>query len=291
MAFLWSPTQLAAIAAATFLTYIVISTTYHWYRLRKVPGPFFARISSLYTASITATGQDALVYRELANEYGHLILVGPNLVLTDDLEALRRISGVRSNYVKDGFYKGTIRHPEYDSMFTTMNNAEHDMIKAQLAGPYGGRETLAMEPIVDDLTNLLLQYLRGMCAGTPELSKVVDLAVIVNYFTMDVITRVAFGHEFGFLRTQSDVYGLLAANRAALRKYVMPLTVPWLRDIIRSKRFQRLLGPKPTDTTGVGVVLRYVVINCTGSVRIQADTAIQHSRRSHKPTFRARCTG
>ena len=267
MAFSWSPAQLAAAAAATLFTYFIVSTAYYWYRLRHVPGPFFAGLSSLWTGSVTATGQDAVFYDDLAKKYGHLIRIGPNLVLTSDLETLRRISGVRSSYGKDGFYRGNVKHPDHDNMFSTMNMPEHDKLKAQLAGPYGGRETLAMEPIVDDLIRTLTRYFRDKCANTPDRTAVLDLATIVNYLTMDVITRVAFGNELGFLRSDSDVHSLLAANRRILRTYMLPMTIPWLRDLLTSRLFIKLLGPKPTDKTGIGIAMQYVVPDYhTGSV-------------------------
>ncbi|KUI71671.1 Pisatin demethylase [Cytospora mali] len=251
----WSPTHIATVSAVAIFTYFVASTAYSWYRLRKVPGPFLAGITSLWTASVTSSGRDALIYQELAEKFGHLIRVGPNLLLTDDPETLRRMSGARSTYGKDGFYFASIKHPDHDTMFSTMNNSEHDRLKAQLAGPYGGRETLAMEPIVDTFMELAVQYFRDRCAKDPEATTVVNLAHVVNYLTLDIITRVAFGKELGFLQNDTDMYGLLAADRLALKTYTIPISVPWLRDITTSRWFLKLLGPKPTDKTGLGVAI------------------------------------
>lgn len=44
-------------------------------------------------------------------------------------------------------YHASIRHPDFNNMFTTSSVAEHDRIKAQLMGPYSGREATAMEPV------------------------------------------------------------------------------------------------------------------------------------------------
>ncbi|ROW15878.1 hypothetical protein VPNG_02637 [Cytospora leucostoma] len=206
--------------------------------------------------SVTATGQEAWVYKNLAKKYGHLIRVGPNLVLTDDPDVLRRIGGARSTYGKDGFYGSTIKHPDHENMFSTIDVPEHDKVKAKLAGAYGGRETLALEPIVDNFMTVLVQYLRTKCAQDPDLNTVVELASVINYFTMDVITRVAFGREFGFLERDTDAHGILAANRVALRTNAIPIAVPWLRDITTSRWFLKAFGPKPTDKTGLGVAIR-----------------------------------
>lgn len=43
-------------------------------------------------------------------------------------------------------YKASLKHTEFDNMFTTVNVAKHDEIKAKLLGPYSGRELEGMEP-------------------------------------------------------------------------------------------------------------------------------------------------
>ncbi|KAK2603267.1 hypothetical protein N8I77_009738 [Diaporthe amygdali] len=98
-------------------------------------------------------------------------------------------------------------------MFSTIDTSTHDAIKAKLAGPYGGRETSAMEPIVDVMVKSFTQHLRDQTSRGPAQTCVVNFAHVVMYFTMDVITRVSFGRELGFLRTGSDVFGLMEAAR------------------------------------------------------------------------------
>lgn len=248
--------MVAAVATA-FFTYYVVSTAYSWYRLRKVPGPFLAGLSYLWTLSVAASGKDAWIYDELAKKYGHLIRAGPGLILTDDPNVLRRISGVRSTYAKDAFYHASLKHPDHDTMFSMLNIPEHDKRKAQLADSFGKHVTLGMEPIVDDLINVLTQYLRDKCAKGPEATTVVNFAFVVNSFTMDVITRIAFGQELGFLQSDTDVHGLLAAVRASLRTVNIPLSIPWVRDITTSRWFLRCFGPRSTDKKGLGVVIGY----------------------------------
>lgn len=246
---------LGILAAALFIYYLT-STVYSWSRLRNVPGPFFAGISSLWEISTTATGQEAWLYNDLAKKYGHLVRISPNTILTDDPDVLRRMCGARGQYAKDDFYSGSFKHPDHDTMFSTMDMPTHDAIKAKLAGPYGGRETLAMEPIVDHILRALNQHIRDDVSLGPGRAAVVNFAEIANFFTMDVITRVAFGRELGFLRTHSDVHGLMAALRAAMRMYTIPMNVPWLRSITTSKHFLKAFGPKSTDKEGPGVLIR-----------------------------------
>lgn len=169
------------------------------------------------------------------------------------------MSRARSPYGKDSFYASSLKHPDHDNMFSTLDVAAHDRIKAKLLGPYSGRETDAMEPIVDGFLVLLVQYLRDKTregAGSNSPGTVVDLAPLSAYFTMDIITRVAFGKELGFLRSDSDVYDLLKQTGAAVKFLAVPLGVPWLRKIILSRPFMDRFGPKATDKKGFGAILK-----------------------------------
>lgn len=118
-----------------------------------------------------------------------------------------------------------------------------------------------MEPIVDKLLNTLVQHFRTKIAsaeGSGNLP-VVNLDIVVNYFTMDVITRIAFGRELGCLESDSDVHRALGTMSAALKRYTIPLSIPWLRDITTGRLFIKFFGPKPTDKTGLGVMMGYLL--------------------------------
>lgn len=251
-------------ALAVLVGYYLATTLYQWHRLRKVPGPFLAGFSDLWLLSTVWTGDQTGIYSDLAKKYGGgggLVRVGPNDLITDDLEILKRMSRARSPYGKDTFYRFTVRHPDHDNMFSTLDLAAHDRIKAKLAGPYGGRETVAMEPIVDELVEALIRHVREKARlgqdddddGREPVT--VDLAPISTYFTMDVITRVAFGKELGFLRTDSDVSGVLAELTKAVRGLAAPLAAPSLRAVMDTRVFQKLFGPKSTDSGGMGFLL------------------------------------
>lgn len=253
--FTWPTTKTVVFFVSAWAVYFLLSAIYTWSRLRKVPGPFFAGFSYWWTLSTVLSGREPWIYADLARKYGHLIRVGPRLLLTDDPDVLRKMSGIRSSYDKDASYLGAIRHPDYHTMFSTLDASGHDAIKAQLASAYGGRETLGMEPIVDDMVNALLRNLRNKTSSGAGLSTIINLATVISYFTLDTITRINFGKAMGFLDTDTDVGGLFAGTRSALKTFTIPLQTPWLRRIFMSKWFFKTLGPKPTDKSGFGVVM------------------------------------
>lgn len=116
-----------------------------------------------------------------------------------------------------------------------------------------------MEPIVDEILKSLVQHIQkhALPGSDKEGQAFLDLTTLANYFTVDVITRIAFGREFGCLESNSDVHGLLAAMDAAMKAYTIPISIPWLRDLTTSETFMKLFGPKMTDESGVGTMMRY----------------------------------
>jgi hypothetical protein len=269
---MWPTTNLVVFFLSAAAVYFLFSAIYTWSRLRKVPGPFFAAFSYWWALSTVTSGQEPWIYTALSRKYGHLVRVGPRLLLTDDPDVLRRMSGIRSAYNKDASYLGAIRHPDYHTMFSTLDASSHDAIKAKLANPYGGRETLGMEPIVDDMVNALLQNLRDKTSQGAGQSTVINFATIVSYFTLDTITRITFGKAMGFLETDTDVGGLFAGSRSALKTFTIPMQTPWLRRITLSKWFLKTLGPKPTDKEGFGVVMGWVRAAVSARKAFEADT-------------------
>lgn len=258
-----SQTPLWVALPGLLLAYLTLSSLATWYPLRHIPGPPLARISYLWLLRTTASGRAALTYRDLAHKYGPLVRIGPNHLLTSDPAVLRRMSAARSAYGKDPEYSATIRHPDHHSMISTLDVKKHDAIKAKLAGPYGGRETSAMEPVVDEILGQLVAHMqRKVNAGGEGKPTVLDFNTVSNYFTMDTFTRIAFGEEMGFLATDSDVHGLIAAIVRAMYVATIPLSVPWFRDITTSRLFMKVLGPSPKDKTGLGAMVRYVKLCC-----------------------------
>lgn len=100
---------------------------------------------------------------------------------------------------------------------------------------------------MDTFVALLVEQLRSRIntgSGTSRPHAVVDLARFSVYFTMDVITRLAFGQELGFLASDSDRHGLLSNLRTAVRVLWLPLVDSNVRAVTTSSVFLSMLGKK-----------------------------------------------
>ncbi|KAF3019341.1 hypothetical protein E8E14_010372 [Neopestalotiopsis sp. 37M] len=164
------------------------------------------------------------------------------------------MAGARSEYGRDSWYKGGRFNPYHDSVFTLTNQADHKERKTKIVGAFVGREAPLIETGVNEQVLSLLKVIRDnhLCSPGTNQNKVLDFAPLSNYFTMDAISKVAFGQEFGFLKANDDLYGLLREVRENWPRLAMALDVPYFRDLIFSPAFLSRFGAKETDEKGMG---------------------------------------
>ncbi|KAI1487754.1 BcABA1, cytochrome P450 monooxygenase [Biscogniauxia mediterranea] len=263
----WTPGTLGLLAGGLLVVYFLASSFYSWYRLRHIPGPFLASISYLWLARVAKGGKQFWVYRDMYQKYGPLVRVGPNEISSDDPEIIRHMSAARSTWARDPWYLAARFDPYHDNVFTMLDAGVHDRFKAKIAGAYGGRETPELEPGIDDQIVSLLALLRrkyishdgpGPASADGSSDKgyrPVEFAELSSYFSMDVITRAAFGEEFGYLKTDSDIYGFLAGVRETWPDLAVALDLPALRKVLFSRSYLKIFGPRPTDKSGLGKLM------------------------------------
>lgn len=238
--------------------YFLASTLYQWHRLRHIPGPSLASFSYLWLIHSDWTGKQYDIHKVLGEQYGPLVRIGPNEVSTDDPETIRRMSSAKSAYPRSGWYDGARFHPENDSIFTMVNPVLHDKQKAKASHGYSGRETPGLESAIDDQVANLISLIRRKYCARPDRRRVapLDLAKVMSLLALDIISRIALGKEFGCLVADEDVVGFFH-----VLDHFMPIMnvlgdVPWARNIVFSPFCIKLIGPKPTDRSGVGLMMK-----------------------------------
>ncbi|ORY57504.1 cytochrome P450 [Pseudomassariella vexata] len=187
-------------------------------------------------------------YREFPEKYGPLVRIGSNTIITDDPVIIRKLGAPRETHKRGSWYKGARLNPYNDHMLSILETKTHDERKAKSAGAYSGRETPWLEASVDE------QYLPST-ESAKRLHLPLDFAQLSAYFTMDVISKLAFGEQFGCLRTDSDYTGFITSVRSTLPRIGMLTDHPWLRAIFFSRLFLKYFGPKISDPTGVGKMM------------------------------------
>ncbi|KAJ4386000.1 Cytochrome P450 monooxygenase aba1 [Gnomoniopsis smithogilvyi] len=243
--------------SALALCYLVTAIS-RWWRLRHIPGPFIAKFSYFWLGKTTHSGKQYYVHRELHKKYGPLVRIAPNYVITDEPHIIKSISSARSGYHRDDWYTTGRFNPWRDNLFSRTDPAIHSKAKLRLAGSYNGRETTNLESNVDEQVQSLISLMRSkyaVSARSPS-RPLLDLGPTSNYFTLDVITKVAFGQHFGYMNEEKDLYNFMRLVRELWPRMSVSADVPWIRRILFSKPFLSLFGPKTTDKEGFGALMR-----------------------------------
>lgn len=249
-----NPASVLTIFAFLAISWYITSAVYSWCRLRHVPGPFLASFSYLWLGRLAFGGRQREGYMLAARKYGSLVRVGPNELLTNDPEVVKRMSSTKSQYWRSKWYTGFQFNPYHPVMFIMTDPAAHDKIKAQLMPGYSGRDISSVESDVDTQVNNFITLIRKKYITSPGVGgfRPLDLARVIPLFTLDVITKLALGQEFRCLETDSDRYQFYKTTEEDLPWLSLVTEVSWMRDIVYSTLGLKLLGPKETDLKGFG---------------------------------------
>ncbi|EME40284.1 hypothetical protein DOTSEDRAFT_91489 [Dothistroma septosporum NZE10] len=252
--------SVAWLAAALFILYHTITAFYTWRRLASIPAPsWIAHISNLWVARVTYSGRQYWVHRDLHKKHGPLVRVGPNSIVTNDPNVIRKITGVNEGWHRDSYYKTGKFNPYHDNLFSRLSPKEHTWAKSRTIAAYSGRETPDLEIGVNELVKTLLEKIENGYANhadaLPTLP-LMNLGKTSNYFTIDVITRLAFGEAFGYLSEEKDHFNFLASLHDLWPQMSTCADLPILRHILFSPTFLALLGPKLTDQAGFGALMK-----------------------------------
>ncbi|KAK3349723.1 cytochrome P450 [Lasiosphaeria hispida] len=238
-----------------FFIYVVSSSVLSWYRLRHFKGPLSASLSYFFIVKAGTSGRMWDVYKDLNKQYGPLARIGPNDLITDDPDIIRRMSAARSTYQRSGWYSAMKLNPYQDSMFSLRDTAAHDKLKHRCAAGYAGRENPTIEAGVDFGIAGFINLIRTKYLSTETELKPLDFGRKTQYLTLDTITKIAFSREFGFLATDSDVHRYVESTESMFVFNQLCGEVPWMYSIFHSDWMLGLLGPKATDEKGLGKLM------------------------------------
>ena len=263
---------LLILAILTLLAYLTTSfLAYH--RLRHFPTPHpSASFSYLWLVRALSSGHVTSHLTSATNPHippsTTTIRVGPNELLTSDPETLRRTSAARSRYTRSDFYRLTTLNPHVDAMFNTLDTNTHDRLKAQTAAGYAGKDVPGLEGEIDAVVAGLVRVIQERYATGAEMDmgekkgRMLDLATMAQYFTLDSITRVAFGKDFGLVQAERDVHGHMKMLDEVARTVTVVASIPLLRAVMGSKLVLSFLAPRPGDKKGIGRIMPYTPFLC-----------------------------
>lgn len=111
-----------------------------------------------------------------------------------------------------------------------------------------------MERTVDGHIERLVDLIETKYLSTRKHFRPVDFARKIQYFTLDVISDLAFGQPFGYVEQDDDVYDFIKISRSFFPVALVMANIPSIVTLLHSRLFRPLL-PKETDGLGFGAFI------------------------------------
>lgn len=115
---------------------------------------------------------------------------------------------------------------------------------------YSGKEVEDLELTIDKNVRALVDLVQKYVAT----DKPFDFGRKAQFFTMDVISHLAFGDAFGFLAADTDLYDYCKTFEEQMPKVIFTTIYPWLVTILQWPVIKRSL-PSANDALGFGKIM------------------------------------
>lgn len=182
--------------------------------LNRFPGPFGARISSLWW-SAQLTEHDA--YKKILSlheTYGDFVRIGSNDLSIVHPKAVSAIYGVGSRCTKSTWYE---QNRPVISMQTTRDRATHDQRRRIWSAAFSDKAIRSHEERIKVYQDKLMAQL-ATCDG-----KAVNVAKWFSLYSFDVMGELGFGEPFGVLESNGQHWAVKLWSEAfELLSYIFP---------------------------------------------------------------------
>ncbi|KAK3669748.1 hypothetical protein LTR78_010376 [Recurvomyces mirabilis] len=138
-----------------------------------------------------------------------------------------------------------------DTVFSTRDEKVHAKLKSMEAGGYNGRDAPGLETDIDERVKELIDLVDSYHG------KSMDFSVTARFFTLDVLSTVAFGRKFGFMEANEDLWKYDEASAGFMSVIELMANHHLIYRILASPGMQALGAPKVTDKKGTGPVLAF----------------------------------
>ncbi|KAI9659587.1 MAG: hypothetical protein M1831_003668 [Alyxoria varia] len=194
---------------------------------------------------------------------GPLARIGPNHVITNDPEVTRKILAVRSRYRRARWFDAMSIDPHIRNIISEKDSEKHNQLRSKLASSYSSKalasaENVVNERMLDWLERVKSQWMSDMEGGRGP-SKTFDIGTRIQYLTIDIISKICLGVEFGYVASDSDSLDLLETiqrGSAACQLFSLFLEMNTVMGYLAKIPFlAKLFIPSPADRTGIGRVM------------------------------------
>ncbi|KAF9020120.1 cytochrome P450 [Hymenopellis radicata] len=188
--------------------------------LANIPGPKLSRLTKLYSVYIAYTGQQHIRLKNLHDEFGPIVRIGPNEISVIDVASMKDVLG-SSGLPKSPFYTSRIAKGGSGSLLLT-NGHEHATRRRRWARAMTSASLKSYQDILLIRTNQLVEKLNA-------LSGPACFASWMNYFTFDFMGDMAFGGGIEMMRSDGkDGEGFWELIEHWSLSMVTVSQIPWI---------------------------------------------------------------
>ncbi|KAK5946461.1 hypothetical protein PMZ80_000604 [Knufia obscura] len=189
-------------------------------RLRLIPGPFLASISHIPRLLSVAHGHAHFDAINLHRKYGSVVRVGPNHVAFSDPEALSIVYSAYFRFEKSDFYlpfDAKTAHGFVPTVFSVRSEHAHRGIKRPIASAYSMTALLELEGLTDECIAIFQNKVEDKLDSSEHGSIEMNLGDWLHWYAFDLITSITFSNRLGFMESETDVEGIIAAIEGRLK--------------------------------------------------------------------------
>ncbi|KKY13342.1 putative pisatin demethylase [Diplodia seriata] len=250
--------------------YTVDTLRTRFFHLSVFKGPSWAAYTRLWLCKTLASGNSAQIFVDVNKKYGPVARIGPNNLVTDDPEYVRRILAARSHYNRGPWFDSIKIDPHVSNIVSERHPGRHNHLRYQMSAGYAGKDISGLEATVNERILAFVKRIEDNWLSTPDSTKAFDIAKRIQYLAVDIITHLSFGKPLGFGESDSDRFNFLATIETQLPIVQHFSVILELNDLLawaaKFKWLRRLIVPSSQDKKGIGMIMGVRFLKCPSTM-------------------------
>lgn len=248
-----------AIICLLLATHLFITLKTGLLHLQQFKGPLWSRFTRLWLCKVLASGKSCEVFVEVNKKYGSVARIGPNNLVTDDPNFVKRILAARSHYTRGPWYDSLRIDPHVTNIVSERHPGKHNHIRYQMSAGSAGKDIPDLESTIDERIVDFVRRIEKNWLSTAAGTKTFDIARRIQFLTLDMITHVSFGRPLGFVEADIDKFDFVKTIETQL-PFVQHFSVilelnTWLSRAASVKWLRKHIVPSHSDKTGIGMIM------------------------------------
>ncbi|MCJ1269296.1 hypothetical protein MMC22_009187 [Lobaria immixta] len=252
--FLFSFSGFLVLSVLLYIVHCLIQ----YVRLRQFKGPQTVGFSKIWLLRSVTSGMMHHHFLQVNRKYGSTARIGPQTLLTCDVELIHRMNAPRSSYRRSDWYTGSRFVPGEDSLLSEVDEAQHKKLRAAMTPAYAINGNDALEHGIDRQLTTLLDLIKSKYVSpSSSTSTLMDWGMKASFFTVDSITDVTFGEPVGDLAEDADKFEFLSNTESSLPIVSVFTCYTWMLKLLQIPVFHKLIAPSPEERSGFGRIMGF----------------------------------